>query len=117
MRIPNIDGARSKAETLFYIRFSLDPRRMLRTDHSFGFHRAIMRATLICATAFAAACGTDDPQVPTTFTPATGATTALTGTVAAAVAVAPKVQILDAKGAGIKGLVVHWKVGAGSGGV
>jgi hypothetical protein len=63
------------------------------------------------------ACGSDDPQVPTTFAPAGGVTLQLTGTVATAVTASPQVQILDAKGKGIKGLRVRWRVGANSGGV
>ncbi len=61
--------------------------------------------------------GGEDPQVPTTFAPSGGTTTQLTGTVFTETAVAPQVQILDAKGKGIAGLKVRWRVGANSGGV
>ena len=90
---------------------------MSRITRSSRIDRIIVGAGLAFATLFATACGTDDPQVPTTFTPPAGATLALTGTVATVVTPAPKVQILDAAGKGIKGIVVHWKVGTGSGGV
>ena len=90
---------------------------MSRITRSTHINRFIVGAALAFAGMFATACGTDDPQVPTTFTPAAGVTAALTGTVATTVNPAPKVQILDASGKGIKGIVVHWKVGTGSGGV
>lgn len=62
-----------------------------------------------------AACGGGDgPQVPTTFSPS-GVTTQLTGVVATQSGSAPQVQILDAKGRGIKGLRVRWKTGPNSG--
>jgi len=63
------------------------------------------------------ACGGDDPQVPTTFKPSGTAAVQLTGVVATDVPVAPQVQILDAKGKGIQGLRVRWRVATGSGGV
>lgn len=59
--------------------------------------------------------GGDGPQVPTTFAPNAGSATTLTGVVATQSGAAPQVQILDAKGKGIKGLRVRWKTGAASG--
>lgn len=61
--------------------------------------------------------GGDGPQVPTTFAPTGGSAMAIAGTVAVNTPVAPQVQILDAKGKGIKGLLVKWRVGAASGSV
>lgn len=69
----------------------------------------------IVSVLFAAACGGDDPQVPTTFAPSGGSSVTINGTVALNAPVAPQVQILDAKGRGIKGLRVKWRVGAASG--
>lgn len=59
--------------------------------------------------------GGDGPQVPTTFAPNAGSTTTLTGVVATQSGAAPQVQILDAKGKGIRGLRVRWRTGAASG--
>lgn len=82
------------------------------------FRPAVTRTALFaCATLGFAACKGDGPPVPTTFAPTGGSTIAMTGVVAAAVTTAPQVQILDAKGRGIKGLRVRWKVGTNSGGV
>lgn len=64
---------------------------------------------------FAMACGGDDPQVPTTFAPSGGSSLTVNGTVALNAPIAPQVKILDAKGRGIKGLRVRWRVGAASG--
>ncbi len=60
-------------------------------------------------------CAGDGPQVPTTFTPASGTTLQMSGTVANSVGAPPQVQILDAKGRGIKGITVRWVPGANSG--
>ena len=62
---------------------------------------------------FVNACG-DGPQVPTTFSPANGSLTQLSGVVASVVS-APQVQILDAKSKPIKALLVRWRVGANGG--
>lgn len=79
------------------------------------FHR---RLAVACATlVLVQACGGDDPQVPTTFAPTGGATSQIAGVVATEVAVAPQVQILDAKGRGIANLRVRWRLGSNSGGV
>lgn len=79
--------------------------------------RALARRTLLCLAAplLLAACGGDGPQVPTTFAPTGGSTTQISGVVASLVGTTPQVQILDAKGKGIKGLRVRWRVGANSG--
>ncbi len=61
--------------------------------------------------------GGEDPQVPTTLAATGGATIQLTGTVFQETATAPQVQLLDAKGRGIAGLRVRWRVGPNSGGV
>lgn len=61
--------------------------------------------------------GGEDPQVPTTLAVAGGSTVQMTGVVFTETAVAPQVQILDAKGKGIAGLRVRWQVGSNSGGV
>lgn len=75
------------------------------------------RVLTAIACAFAmSACGGDDPQVPTSFLPINGGSQ-VTGTVASLVGTSPQVQILDAKGRGIKGLKVRWRVGTNSGGV
>lgn len=71
--------------------------------------------TGVAAAVLLQACG-DDPQVPTTFKPSGSAAILLNGVVATDVPVAPQVQILDAKGKGIQGLRVLWRVAAGSGG-
>lgn len=77
------------------------------------------RVVGLAATAFALqACGGgEDPQVPTTLAVTGGSTIQVTGTVFAETPVAPQVQILDAKGKGIAGLRVRWRVGPNSGGV
>ncbi|MCC6242791.1 MAG: hypothetical protein IT353_08115 [Gemmatimonadaceae bacterium] len=76
------------------------------------------RITTACVTAFLLqACGGEDPQVPTTFTPSGSAATQITASVATEVPVAPQVQILDAKGRGIAKVRVRWRVGTNSGGV
>lgn len=76
------------------------------------------RLVVACATlVLVQACGGDDPQVPTTFAPTGGASSQITGVVATEVAVAPQVQILDAKGRGIANLRVRWRLGSNSGGV
>jgi len=61
--------------------------------------------------------GGEDPQVPTTLAVAGGSTIQVSGVVFTETAVAPQVQILDAKGKGIAGLRVRWQVGPNSGGV
>ena len=72
---------------------------------------------LLVASVVGACKSGDGPQVPTTFAASGGTSIQMTGVVASAVTSAPQVQILDAKGKGIKGLRVRWKVGANSGGV
>ena len=72
-------------------------------------------AVAFCIAAVLAACKGDGPPVPTTFAPTGGSTIAMTGVVASSVTTVPQVQILDAKGKGIKGLRVRWKVGTNSG--
>ncbi|MBL0171573.1 MAG: Ig-like domain-containing protein [Gemmatimonadaceae bacterium] len=59
--------------------------------------------------------GGDGPPVPTTFSPTGGSTLQVNGVVATLAVPEPKVQILDAKGVGIKGLRVRWRVGTNSG--
>lgn len=78
-------------------------------------HRLV--ATLTVAFALQACGGGEDPQVPTTLAVAGGSTIQITGTVFSETPVAPQVQILDAKGKGIAGLRVRWRVGPNSGGV
>ncbi len=58
-----------------------------------------------------AGCG--DPPVPTTATATAGATGS--ATVASAVGTIPAVRITDAKGKGIKDLLVRWRVTSGNG--
>ena len=74
---------------------------------------------LVCGTAVALAMqacgGGDGPPVPTTFAPTGGSTLQVNGTVGALTTPEPRVQILDAKGQGIRGLRVRWRVGANSG--
>ena len=74
-----------------------------------------MTGAVVLAFAVQACGGGDGPPVPTTFTPTGGSTAQISGTVASLAVPEPKVQILDAKGNGIKGLRVRWKVGANSG--
>jgi len=59
-----------------------------------------------------AACG-DDPQVPTEAV-ATGSLTA-NATVASSVGTAPMIRITDAKGKGIRNVLVRWRVTSGGG--
>ena len=66
----------------------------------------------LLALGFFAACG-GDPQVPTAAT-ATASTT-VAATVAATVATVPAVRITDAKGKGIKNVMVRWRIAGGGG--
>ncbi|HEY0932073.1 MAG TPA: leishmanolysin-related zinc metalloendopeptidase [Gemmatimonas sp.] len=66
----------------------------------------------VAALTMLAACG-DDPQVPTEAVP-TGSLTA-NATVATAVGAAPSVRITDAKGKGIRNVLVRWRVASGGG--
>ncbi len=63
------------------------------------------------------ACSGDEPQVPTTLVPSGVSSLQVTGGVASQAGNPPQVQIRDAKGKGIKGLRVLWKVGPNSGSV
>ncbi len=72
-------------------------------------------AAVVLVFAMQACGGGDGPPVPTTFTTTGGSTSQVIGTVATLASPEPKVQILDAKGIGIKGLRVRWRVGASSG--
>jgi hypothetical protein len=64
------------------------------------------------ALALVSACG-DEPQVPSAFTAA--GSIATTATVASTVGTTPEVRITDARGRGIKGAMVRWRVTAGGG--
>ncbi len=66
----------------------------------------------LLALGFFAACG-GDPQVPTAAT-ATASTT-VAATVAATVATVPAVRVTDAKGKGIKNVMVRWRIAGGGG--
>jgi len=66
---------------------------------------------LIAVAFVAAACG--DPQVPTTATPLTSQTSV--AVVASALTSFPSVRVLDAKGKGMKNVLVRWTVAVGSG--
>jgi hypothetical protein len=59
-----------------------------------------------------AACGSD-PQVPSAVVAT--ASTSLTATVAASVLAVPSVRILDAKGKGVKNVIVRWRIASGGG--
>lgn len=89
------------------------PEMFTNSAHAVGRRIA---TSLVVAVVFAA-CGGEGPQIPTAFAPGGGSTTQVTGTVATAATIPPQVQILDAKGRGIKGLRVRWRVGAASGSV
>lgn len=67
----------------------------------------------IGALALVSACGGDDPQVPSAFTPA--GSVAVSAAVASTVGASPEVRITDAKGRGIRNLLVRWRVTAGGG--
>ncbi|MEQ1692024.1 MAG: leishmanolysin-related zinc metalloendopeptidase [Gemmatimonas sp.] len=86
---------------------------MLRTSSLVAMRRV---GSGIALTVLLQACGGGDgPPVPTTFAPTGGSTLQFAGTAGTLAPTAPQVQILDAKGAGIKGLRVRWRVGANSG--
>ncbi|MEO7520514.1 MAG: leishmanolysin-related zinc metalloendopeptidase, partial [Gemmatimonas sp.] len=72
----------------------------------------VRAGTFAGALALAVACG-GDPQVPSAFKAA--GSIATTATVASTVGAAPEVRITDAKGRGIRNLLVRWRVTAGGG--
>src|SRR6187431_2054272 len=80
---------------------------------------AMLRGIVACLAVVLAlsACSGDGPQIPTTFVPSGVSTLQVSGGVAGPANIPPQVQIRDAKGKGIKGLRVYWKVGANSGSV
>ena len=71
-----------------------------------------MRCVTLVLLAGLAACG-DDPQVPTDALPVGNLTVG--ATVATTVGTAPSVRITDAKGKGIRNVLVRWKVTSGGG--
>src|SRR6476661_9305363 len=74
--------------------------------------RTLLAALAVSAATTVAACGGDDPQVPSA-----AASTVATSTSAsvASAATTPAVRITDAKGRGVKGVLVRWQVTAGGG--
>jgi Leishmanolysin len=70
------------------------------------------RLVLLGALGALAACGSD-PQVPSAAAAIAGTT--VTATVAAAVATVPAVRITDAKGKGVKNVMVRWRITSGGG--
>ncbi len=71
-----------------------------------------MRCVTLLLLTGLAACG-DDPQVPTDALPVGNLTVG--ATVATTVGTAPSVRITDAKGKGIRNVLVRWKVTSGGG--
>ena len=71
-------------------------------------HRLVLLGALGALTA----CG-GDPQVPTAAAAITGTT--VSAVVTAAVATVPSVRITDAKGKGIKNVLVRWRITSGGG--
>ncbi|WP_373067916.1 leishmanolysin-related zinc metalloendopeptidase [Gemmatimonas sp.] len=74
--------------------------------------RTVLLSGALGALALLAACG-GDPQVPSAA--AATASTTVAAAVAAAVAAVPTVRITDAKGKGIKNVMVRWRIASGSG--
>ena len=74
--------------------------------------RSILLVSALGASGLLAGCG-GDPQVPTAATPT--ASTSVSAAVAAAVAAVPAVRITDAKGKGIKNVLVRWRIASGGG--
>lgn len=73
----------------------------------------IRRSVLLgSAVGFLAACGSD-PQVPSVAAPT--ASTSVSAVVAASVAAVPAVRITDAKGKGVKNVLVRWRIASGGG--
>lgn len=69
-------------------------------------------AALVCAAALLAACGSD-PQVPSASEATT--TSAITSEVASVSPTIPTVRITDAKGKGVRNVLVRWRVTSGGG--
>ncbi len=74
--------------------------------------RTLLAALALSTVTTVAACGGDDPQVPSA-----AASTVATSTSAAVAspATTPAVRITDTKGRGVKGVLVRWQVTAGGG--
>jgi hypothetical protein len=72
-----------------------------------------MRLLLASLLSTAAACGGDDIQIPTAAT--TTVVGPVGGTVNATAATVPTVRITDARGSGVRGVMVRWRITAGGG--
>lgn len=75
-------------------------------------HSCRQAILLLGALGLLTACGSD-PQVPSAAAPT--ASTTIAATVAASVAAVPAVRISDAKGKGVKNVMVRWRITSGGG--
>lgn len=75
--------------------------------------RSVARTLTVVSGMLLAACGGDDPQVPSALAPL--AATTISGAVASLVTETPSVRITDTKGRNIKGVMVRWRVTSGGG--